>query len=76
MPIALWRLFLDRPPRVAALWMEFMGADRPQVADQRPICLSKPAIQRDEPGTVGIRQISTRYSYSVLASVILSPAGR
>jgi hypothetical protein len=32
MPIALWRLFLDRPPRVAALWMEFMGADRPQVA--------------------------------------------
>ena len=29
------------------------------MADQRPICSSEPVIQRDEPGTVGIRQIST-----------------
>ncbi len=31
----------------------------PQLADQRPICSSKPASQCDEPRTVGIRQIST-----------------
>jgi hypothetical protein len=36
-----------------------MGADRPQVADQRPILGPEPATQRDEPGNVGIRQIST-----------------
>jgi hypothetical protein len=30
------------------------------MADQRPICSFKPAAQRAEAGTVGIRQISTR----------------
>jgi hypothetical protein len=30
------------------------------MADQRPILGPEPATQRDEPGTVGIRQISTR----------------
>jgi hypothetical protein len=29
------------------------------LADKRPICSSNPAIQRDDPGTVRIRQIST-----------------
>jgi hypothetical protein len=33
--------------------------DRPQLADQRPILGPEAVIQRDEPGTVGIRQIST-----------------
>ena len=34
------------------------------MADQRPICFSKPDIQREEAGTAGIRQISTRCSPS------------
>ena len=59
MPIGLWWLSLDRPRRVAALWIEFMLADRPQVADQRPILGLEALIQRDEPGIVGIRQITT-----------------
>jgi hypothetical protein len=29
------------------------------MADQRPICSSKPAIQREEAGTAGIRQTAT-----------------
>jgi hypothetical protein len=33
--------------------------DRPELADQRPILGPEAAIQRDEPGTVSIRQIST-----------------
>ena len=31
----------------------------PVLADQRPICFSNPAVQRDEAGAAGIRQIST-----------------
>ena len=33
--------------------------ERRILADQRPILPSEPAVQRDEPGTVGIRQIWT-----------------
>jgi hypothetical protein len=33
--------------------------ERPVGADQRPICFSNPAVQREEAGTAGIRQIST-----------------
>jgi len=29
------------------------------MADQRPICFSNPAVQREEAGTAAIRQIST-----------------
>jgi hypothetical protein len=31
----------------------------PVLAAQRPICFSNPAVQRDEAGAAGIRQIST-----------------
>ncbi len=44
--------------RAAALWLQFIEVERPEVADQRPICSSKPAVQREEAGTAGIRQIS------------------
>jgi hypothetical protein len=41
------------------LWKVDRSRYGPELADQRPICSSKPASQCDEPGTVGIRQIST-----------------
>jgi len=31
----------------------------PMTADQRPICFSNPAVQREEAATASIRQIST-----------------
>jgi hypothetical protein len=44
---------------MAALEQAIQDIDRPQLADQRPICFSNPAVQREEAGTAGIRQIST-----------------
>ena len=47
------------------LWMSasekaIRHRDRPELlADQRPICFSNAAVQREEVGTAGIRQIST-----------------
>jgi hypothetical protein len=43
---------------VAASGQSFLG-DRQKLADQRQISFSKPAIQRDKRGTVGIRQVTT-----------------
>jgi hypothetical protein len=42
--------------------------ERPVGADQRPICFSNPAVQREEAGTAGIRQISTLTRHSRTAT--------
>jgi len=47
------------PVGTSASGRAFGRAEIPVLADRRPICSSKPASQCDEPGTVGIRQIST-----------------
>jgi hypothetical protein len=44
---------------MTTIWMEFRYVELPQLADQRQISFSKPAIQRDKRGTVGIRQVTT-----------------
>jgi hypothetical protein len=38
------------------LWQQFCDHDRHVLADQRLICFSKPAIQRENLAIVGIRE--------------------
>jgi len=42
------------------------------MADQRPILGLEAAVQRDEPGTVGIRQISTPSGLWRMTAIALS----
>jgi hypothetical protein len=49
--------------------MSIRRNDRQELADQRPIGSSKPAVQREEAGTAGIRQISTLTSLSRVAPI-------
>jgi hypothetical protein len=42
------------------MWQPTSYGDRPQLADQRQISFSKPAIQLDKRETVGIGQVTTR----------------
>jgi hypothetical protein len=47
-----------RAPRTTANWQWFQGREWRLMADQRPILGPEAAVQRDEPRTVGLRQIS------------------
>ncbi len=46
-------------PRMTALCRDFIDPQCLLMADQRPILGPEAAVQPEEPGTVGIRQIST-----------------